>query len=514
MLIGDIIRRAAMTTAWGDKTGVIIGDSEITFREVNEQANRLANALLDLGLQKGDRVGLLETNCIEYVIIYWAVAKAGGILVPVNYWYKPAEIEYVLGNSKVSFLFTGTGLNSKDLMEKVDPVKDKLPHITKYISLTENTPSYAVSYSDLMASSPSSEPEVDIKEDDTHLILYTSGTTGFPKGVMHHHRSYFLLTGVSVKEGGMEGNDIYLNVYPMFHMGGPVSILQTTYVGATLVILKEAQPDMILETIQEQRITSFTAVPTIWKRLLSWPGFDDYDLSSLRRAMGASDAMSKETLNEVMSRTSASSPQIYGLTEGGVITFLKAEDQVRKIGSSGKPNIMSEIKIVDTDDKELPAGEVGEITTRGELLMQGYWNNPEETANAMRNGWLHTGDLGWLDDEGYIYITGRIKDMLISGGENIFPAEIERVLLENPKIKEVAVVGIPHKDLVEAPIAIVVLEDGESMTEDEAIQYVGEYLAGLKKPRHVRFVDAMPKTDATQKIQKKVLREQYADLAS
>lgn len=513
MLIGDIIRRAAQDTAWGNKTGLIFENTTLTFKEINERSNRLANALLELGLKKGERVGLLETNCAEYPIIYWAVAKAGGILVPVNFWYKPAEIEYVLKNSGVSILFTGTDLKGAELMERVDQVRDNLPDIKTYISLTENTPPGALKFADIMASAPDTEPSVDIDEKDVHLILYTSGTTGFPKGVMQSHRSYFLLTATAVKESGLDEDDTYLNVYPMFHMGGPCSILQTTYVGATLVSLKEPQPDKILEAMQEHRATYFVAVPTIWKRLLSYPEFDKYDLSSLRRAMGASDAMPKEILEEVMTRTNADSPQIYGLTEGGVITYLKSKDQLRKIGSSGRPHMQAEIKIVDEEGNELPTGEVGEIITRGELLMEGYWNNPEETAKTMRDGWLHTGDLGWLDDEGYIYITGRMKDMIISGGENIYPAEIERVLMEHPSIKEVAVVGIPHKDLMEAPLAVIVLHEGEQMTADEAIKYTGEYLAGLKRPRFVEFVEAMPKTDATQKIQKKVLREQYKNLA-
>ncbi len=514
MLVGDIIRRAARENTWGKKVGLIFEDTQLTFSEIDQQSNRLADALLGLGLKKGDRVGLLETNCHQYTIIYWAVAKAGGILVPINYWYKTPEIEYVLTNSGVSILITGTDLRGEPLINRVAPIKDELTEIKTYVSLAEDAPAFALRFEDLMASGQAVEPSVDIDENDVHLILYTSGTTGFPKGVMHTHRSYFLLTGMTVKESGLEETDIFLNVYPMFHMGGPCSVLQSTYVGATLVVLKESQPEMILEAVQEHRATYFVAVPTIWKRLLSFPDFDKYDLSSLRRALGASDAMPRDLLEEVISRTNADSPQIYGLTEGGIITFLKPRDQLRKIGSSGKVHIQSEIKIVDEEGKELPPGEVGEIITRGEQLMVGYWNNPEETARAMRDGWLHTGDLGWLDDEGYIYITGRLKDMIISGGENIYPAEIERVLLQNPKIKEAAVVGIPHKDLMEAPLAVVVLNDGVKMTADEVIKYVGEHLAGLKRPRYVQFVEAMPKTDATQKIQKKVLRETYSHLAS
>ncbi len=396
--------------------------------------------------------------------------------------------------------------------DTIESIRSDLKTVERYVVVGKDKHPEMFDYNQLLSSHSVEEPQIDIHEDDPHLILFTSGTTGVPKGAVITQKNYFLHTGVFVHQMGFRGSDVYMNVYPMFHMGGPCSMLACVYGGSTLVIVSTPPtPIKILETIQRHKVTHFMAVPTLWTRLLEYPEFDNYDLSSLKVAMGASDAMPKDMLEEVLKRTPAASPQLYGLTEGGILTYLNPEDSTRKIGSSGKPHCQSEIRLVDEDGKDVPHGEVGEIICRGEHQLAFYWDMPEETANAIRDGWLYTGDLGRVDDEGHLYIVGRKKDMIISGGQNIYPAEIEKVLLKNLKIEEIAVIGIPDKEWGESVVAVVVLKENETMTEEEVITYVKENMASYNKPRYVRIVEALPRTDATGKIQKAELRKQYAE---
>lgn len=504
LLIGDLLRRCSIVKP--NRIAVIFEGSQLTFRQLNDQVNRLANAFLKIGVKRGDRVGLLFTNSHDFEIVYFSVCKVGAILVPINFWYRGPEINYVVNKSGVSTLILG-----QNFLDTIKAIQKDLKSVERYIVIGQDTPVGMANYRDLLASYPAIEPQVHIDENDPHLILFTSGTTGVPKGAVISHRNYFLHTGVVVQQYGTNEQSVYMNVYPMFHMGGPVSMLMGVYVGATLVIITPPPtPQKILEAIQEYRVTHFMAVPTLWRRLLEYPEFDHYDLSSLKLAMGASDAMPKELLEEVLRRTPAASPQLYGLTEGGIVTYLPGEDSLRKIGSSGKPHCQAEIRLVDDEGRDVPQEGVGEIICRGEHQMSYYWDMPEETKNTIRDGWLYTGDLGRFDEQGYIYIVGRKKDMIISGGQNIYPAEIEKVLLQHPKVADAAVVGILDKEWGEAVLAVVVLKEGEGMTEEEVIGTVKANLASYNKPRYVRFAEALPRTAATGKIQKAELRAKYA----
>jgi acyl-CoA synthetase (AMP-forming)/AMP-acid ligase II len=505
LLLGDLLRRAAATRP--NKIAVIFEETQLTFQELNDKVNRIAHALIDIGVKRGDRVGLLLMNCHDFEIVYFAVCKVGAILVPINFWYKNPEIEYVANKSGISVLILGS-----NFIETIEAVKERLETVKKCIVVGEEKAEGMLRYSDLLSSHSAAEPMVSIDEQDPHLILYTSGTTGVPKGAVISHRSYFLHTGVSVLHAQVTDNSIYMNVYPMFHMGGPGSMLSSVYMGITVVIISTPPtPKKILEAIQRHKVTHFRAVPTLWARLLEYPEFDNYDLSSLKVAMGASDAMPRELLEEVLRRSPAASPQLYGLTEGGILTYLAPEDSVRKIGSSGKPHCQAEIRLVDEEGKEVPSGQVGEIICRGEHQMSFYWSMPEETKNTIRDGWLYTGDLGRFDEEGYIYIVGRKKDMIISGGQNIYPAEIERVLMKHPKIEEAAVIGISDQEWGESVMAVIVLKKDEKVGEEEIINYVKQNLASYNKPRYVRFVEALPRTAATGKIQKAELKKLYGE---
>lgn len=504
LLLGDLLRRNVPVRP--DKVAVIFEETQLTYRQLNQRVNQFANALIRVGVKRGDRVGLLFTNSHDFEIIYFAVMKIGAILVPINFWYKGPEVQYVVDKSGVSTLILG-----QNFIEMIEAIRGELKTVRRYIMIGEKTPEGMLNYHHLLSTHPTDEPEVAIDENDPHLILFTSGTTGVPKGAVISQRNYFLHTGVLVQQLGQKEECVYMNVYPMFHMGGPCSMLSSVYVGSTLVIVgTPPTPQKILETIQRYKVTHFMAVPTLWRRLLEYPEFGRYDVSSLKVAMGASDAMPKDLLEEVLRRTPATSPQLYGLTEGGILTYLAPEDSVRKIGSSGKPHCQAEIRLVDENGQDVPPGEVGEIICRGEHQMSFYWDMAEETKKTIREGWLYTGDLGRFDEEGYIYIVGRKKDMIISGGQNIYPAEIEKTLLRHPKIEEAAVIGLPDKEWGESVLAVVALKKNEVMKEEEVIGYVKENLASYNKPRYVKFVEALPRTAATGKIQKTELRKKYA----
>jgi fatty-acyl-CoA synthase len=501
LLLGDLVRRNVAVRP--DKVAVIFEDKQLTFKQLNNVVNQFANALISLGVKRGDRIGILLTNSHLYEVSYFASCKIGAIFVPICFWYKEPEIEYVLDKAGVSLLILG-----KDFINPVKNIKSKT--VQHYIVVDGDTPADMINFDQLIKKFPDDEPNVFVDENDPHLILFTSGTTGVPKGAVISQRNYFLHTGIQLHALEVNEHSIYMNVYPMFHMGGITCTCGNVYAGLTLVIIgTPPTPQKMLEAIQRYKVTHFAAVPTMWRRLLEFPGFDNYDVKSLKLAMGGSDAMPKDLLEEVLRRTPATSPQTYGLSEGGCLTYLSPEDSVRKIGSSGKPHCQAEIRLVDEDGKDVPHGEVGEVICRGEHQMLYYWDMPEETSKAIRDGWLYTGDLARYDEEGFIYIVGRKKDMIISGGQNIYPAEIERMLLKHPKIADAAVVGVPDKEWNEVALAVIVPQEAESLTEKEVIDYVKANLAAYNKPRYVKFVKSLPRTAATGKIQKAELKKFY-----
>jgi acyl-CoA synthetase (AMP-forming)/AMP-acid ligase II len=504
LTIGELLRRSAK--ARPNKTALIFEENTFTFKELNDVVNKFANALANSGVKKGDRVGVISTNNHYIAISYFAVAKVGAILVPVSFWYKEPDVKYCVAKAGISTFIIG-----EDFVDMIQGMKDKLPTVERYIAIGRKGEEGMLEFDQLISESSDAEPNIEVDENEAHLMLFTSGTTGVPKGAVQSHRSYYLHAMVVNQAFNMREESVYLLIYPMFHMGGIQSLSQMAQVGSTLVIVSTPPtPEKILEAIDRHKVTGLAMVPTMWRRLLAHPDFDKYDVSSLEFAMGASDGMPLELLEELMSKTGCSdSPQLYGLTEGGDVTFLPLKDTVRKLGSSGKPSSTVEIKLVDDDGQEVPEGEVGEIVVRGEHVMLGYWDMPEENSKTLVDGWLYTGDLGKFDEEGYIYIVGRKKDMIISGGQNIYPAEIERILLMHDKIKEVAVIGLPDKEWNETVMAVIVLEDGMTMTEDEVIGFIKDNTASYNKPRYVRFLSELPRTAATGKLQKAELRKAY-----
>jgi fatty-acyl-CoA synthase len=514
LLLGEILRRQAADARRADKVAAIFEardgrETRATYRDLNRRANRLANALLAEGVAKGDRVAVLGRNSLEYVVVYFALAKLGAVMVPVNFWYRAVELKYTIDQSGCSTL-----LIAGQLLETLAPVAGDLPSLRRtYVYDADGAAPYRA-LEPLAAGGSEEEPAVALDECDPHIILYTSGTTGFPKGATLSHRAHYLHALAWALQTGQAEDDVGVVVYPLFHTGGPDCVVLPHFVvGGTIVIHDGAEPDLMLRAIERHRLTNVFGVPTVWRRLLAHPSLPGRDLSSVRRCLGSSDTLPPDLLDEILARFAADVFVTYGLTEAGcILTFSRLHRQERaKIASVGKPHPLVDVRVVGPDDGELPTGQVGEIVARGPTLMDGYWAMPDRTAEAMRGGWLHTGDSGRFDADGCLYVVGRIKDMIVSGGEKIYPLEVERLLREHPAIAECALVGVPDREWGESVLAVVVPRTGATIVPDEVSRFVRGRLAGYKTPRYVEVVDALPVTTATGKVQKAVLRERFAE---
>jgi fatty-acyl-CoA synthase len=509
LLIGDILRRRAYG-ADAERTALILNEHRWSYRELDEAAVRLANGLRGLGVGRGDRVALLGRNSVEWVVTYFAAAKAGAILVPVSYWSKAHELRHVLADSEAKVLVAAEGF-----AELIAAERAALPALETVVWVGAAAAAGDPTYAELIASASAKEPDLGLAETDGHIILYTSGTTGFPKGALLAHRAHVLHAATWAAETRATRDDVYLCTYPLFHTGGTdCGILPPMYMGAAVVVLPWPDAELILDAVERHRVTAFRAVPTVWKRLLARDDLERRDLSSLQRVIAGSDAMPSELIAEIKRRLPhVDYLQNYGLTEAGpVLTFLRPEDPPTAWGSNGTPHAQAEVRIVDEQDRPVAPGTVGEIVARSEHLMIAYWKQPERTAEAIRDGWLHTGDLGYLDASGYLWITGRRKDVIITGSEHVYPIEVEAVLRLHPGVEEVAVIGVPDPRWGESVVAIVVAAAGARPTADELIAFVRSRLADFKRPKLVVFTDELPRTGPTRKIQKAALRERYREL--
>ncbi len=509
MLLDGILQKNASAPGLGSKIALICGDNTLTYAEVDVQVNRLGNALVDLGVERGDRIGVLGRNSDTYVVIYFALARIGAIIVPINYWYKSQEIHYTLEQSGCSALIL-----DGHYQQVVAPVHEQLPALRWSLSYGPQPAPDTLHLEEVMAAAPATAPGLRVAENDPHIILYTSGTTGFPKGATFSHRSHYVHALSLATATGGHADDVGLVIYPLFHTGGPdCLVLPHFLLGATLVILDGGDADEILAATQRHKATNIFCVPTVWRRLLARLRQRDYDVDSVQRCLGSSDTFPPDLLDEILQRFNAEVYVTYGLTEAGcLLTVCRLTRQDRgKLGSAGRPMPIVELALVDENGDRANLGEVGQVVARTPGVMEGYWNMPERTAEALQDGWLYSGDMGRMDEQGYLYLAGRAKDMIISGGENIYPLEIERLLKEDPRIREVAVVGVPDREWGESVLAVVVPAPGAQLKEEEIVDYVRQRVAGYKKPRYVELVDALPVTTATGKVQKAVLRERYAE---
>ncbi len=500
MNIGDWLRKWSELTP--QKVAVIDDGHEFSYRELNKRCNQVANFLLQKGIGKGGRVGVLLYNCHEYLEIYFALAKIGAIIVPLNWRMAPPETAYILNDCGASYLFFG-----KEFLDTALHIRNNVEQVRDYISLGEGNVRWAENYHKIEACS-SNEPtgfqEPDLE--DPHLILHTSGTTGFPKGaVLSNRKTFFNALNANIFYR-LTPLDIFLVSRPLFHSGGLlVDSTPALYMGATVIYKRRFSPQEYLEAIEKYHVTIIETSATFLNFVLKDCDLSRYNLRSLKSCFTGGERVSTAVLREYHKR-GISLSQIFGMTETSIVTWLSSDDAVRKIGSVGKPVLHGEVKILNRDMQKINPGEIGEIVVGGPILMSGYWNRPEITREVIRNGWFHTGDLATIDDEGFIYIVDREKDMFISGGENVYPAEVEKLLLTNPKILDLVVYGVPDKKWGEVGKASIILQEKAKMSASE----VGEFLRGkigkFKIPKYIEFIDELPRT-ATGKIQKYLLAQ-------
>jgi fatty-acyl-CoA synthase len=455
----------------------------------------------DLGVGHGDRVGMLALNEPEYYELYFGLGKIGAILVPVNYRLAGPEVEFILSDCQARILVFG-----KEYTALVDSIRSKIS-TEKLVAISDQAPPWAVPYESLLADASKEEPEMTGGDDDTLTILYTSGTTGKPKGAELTHLYYFWSSLNLCSTLGMDIGETSLVALPLFHIGALAGPPWFVYGGCKSVLLRSLDPTRFLELIEEEKVTGFGSVPQLLDFLKLVPDFEKYDWSSVRIILVYA-APVPVTLIKEYAEAGIKVRQLYGLTECNTATVLDSEHALSKVGSCGRPFFHTEVRVVDLDGNDVKPGESGEVLLRSPNVMKGYWKRPQDTAEAIKDGWLHTGDIARMDEEGFLYIMDRKKDMIISGGENIYPAEIEDALMHNPKVADVAVIGYPHKKWGEAVKAIVVVKEGEPLTEDELIEWCQGRIGRYKIPKKVVIADSIPRTP-TGKILKRILRERY-----
>ncbi|WP_106350523.1 long-chain-fatty-acid--CoA ligase [Antricoccus suffuscus] len=482
---------------------------EVTYRELDARVNRLANALVERGVGLGDRVAALMFNRIEFIETYWAAWRLGAICVPFNFRLSPPELEYLLDDSGAKVLILDA------VLDTVDQMSLSQPPLRIWVGTNDGTrPAGIDAYDEVLAAASDAPAPAAGSECDTAIIMYTSGTTGRPKGAMLTHGNLLMQSANLIPLFNMTWHsEVNLCATPLFHIAGIGSLLPTFLLGGHTVIapLAAFDPQAILETVRRYGVTTLFLVPTQWQAVCALPPMDP-PITSLRRISWGASPTSIAIL-EAMDRTfpGVANVAVFGQTEMSPVTCaLDAEDAIRKIGSVGKPIPSVESRIVDAAMHDVPVGEVGEIVYRGPTLMKGYWNKPDETAAAFAAGWFHSGDLVRADEEGFIYVVDRLKDMIISGGENIYCAEVEEVIHAHPEVVEAAVIGQPHDKWGEVPIAIVVRRPDSTLTEQTLLEHCAGRLAKFKWPQSVEFVAALPR-NASGKVTKHTLRADHAE---
>jgi acyl-CoA synthetase (AMP-forming)/AMP-acid ligase II len=511
---GDVVKMNAIN--YPDKIAINDKFRQANFKEWDERANRLANALSDLGVKKGNRFAILAYNCIEWMEIYAASAKAGQITVPVMFRLAPPEVEYIINHSECKAF-----LVAKEFVEMVDGMRDKLP-IPKgnYVYMgSGEAPDGYIHYEELMARGSPSQPDVVVDSADIWNIMYTSGTTGRPKGVVRTHEgniAQYILNDLNV---GVKPDDKVMLVMPMCHINSIFYSFAYTYVAASCFVYNmiSFDPEDLLRTIDQEKITFTSLVPTHYIMMLALPDEvkNKYDVSSIRQLLISSAPARKDTKLAIMEYfTNAELWEAYGSTEQGLMTLLRPDDQMKKLGSIGKEIFgIDRIKILDENRNEVPPGEVGEIFVRTPIVFTEYWKDPEKTKEVFEGEWSTAGDMGKIDEDGYYYLVDRKANMIITGGENVYPSEVENVLGSHPAVRDVAVIGVPHEKWGEAVKAVVILHEGETPSEElgkELIEHCRGKIAGYKIPKSVDFIkeEEMPRT-GTGKILHRILRERY-----
>lgn len=506
MISADILGERSRLTPERTALVYVPTQERFTYRELNERAVQCGRMFLErCGLEKGDRVGILSHNRVEFLDAFFAAGKTGLVLVPLNTRYTPHELEYIVRDSALSAL-----LYSSEFAETVGTLKEKVV-LKHWISLDELLNSLDTSYRRAIETlehsawdCPHCDPE------DLYCLLYTSGTTGKPKGVMIPHRMVAWNGYNTAVSWQLREDDVAPVFTPLYHAGGlGVFLVPLMVMGGTIVLHRGFDASEVWRTIGQEKCTVVFGVPTIFKMLMEAPEFSQVNLAHVRWFISGGAPLPLYII-EAYQKRGVTFKQGYGLTEVGVNCFaMTLEESIRKAGSIGKPMMLTEAKLVDAQGRITPAGEVGELLLRGPHVSQGYWNNPDATAAALdKEGWFHTSDQARCDDEGFFYIAGRKKDMIISGGVNVYPAEIEGELLLHPEIKDAAVIGVPDPTWGEVGVAFLVVREGFTLSKEELSRFLANRLAKYKIPREFVYTEALPRTPYG-KVVKSALQEQY-----
>lgn len=504
--LADLLSRTV--ARYPDKKAFVYHEGKVTYGELEKLVHQTAQGMKGKGITKGSRLGLLSKNSLDFIVMMFAAAKLGAVTVPINYMLTKKDIAYILNHAEITGLFA-----AEEYLTILDEAAEEVakPIQNRYILETVAQKGNWKPFRDLQRNDGKMKIEVDLYDDDLAQVLYTSGTESNPKGVMLSHKSIISEYVSCVVDGKMGNEDVLVHALPFYHSAQlHVFLGPSIYLGASGIILEQADPTIILETIEKQGATQLFAPPTVWIALLRHPKFDEYNLATLEKCYYGAAIMPREILKELAERLpNANFWNFYGQTEvAPLATALQPEDQLRKLGSAGKPSLHVETKIVDSKDNEVERGKVGEIVHRTPHAMLGYLNDPEKTAQAFKNGWFHSGDLGTMDDEGYITIVDRKKDIINTGGISVSSREIEEIIYEIKAVAEVAVIGIKDDYWIEAVTAVIVIKDDATLTEEEVVAFCQNNLSTFKTPKHVHFVDTLPKNPSG-KVLKKDLRDQF-----
>jgi fatty-acyl-CoA synthase len=512
MHVGTVLKMMAMH--YPDKEGAVDKVRRLTFKQWNDRSCRLANALTKLGVKKGDRFAILGYNCLEWLEIYAASAKGGQVCVPIMFRLAPPEIEYVVNHSGCKAF-----LVEKDFVQTVESIRGSLTTIPKENFIfwgDAKIPEGYQSYESLMSKGSPEEPDVEVDAEDVWVFMYTSGTTGKPKGVVRTHESnlgQYLLSDLCM---GVRPDDCVMLVMPMCHINSILYSFAYTYVSAKCFVYNmiSFDPVDLLKTIEKEKITFTSLVPTHYIMLLSLPDEikKNIDVSSIRQLLISSAPARKDTKLAIMDYfKNAELWEAYGSTESGLVTLLRPEEQFKKLGSIGREIWGTDrVKILDEDGKEVPRGQVGDLYCRTASIFKEYWKDPEKTKSVFRGEWFTAGDMAFQDEDGYFVLVDRKANMIITGGENVFPSEVENLLGSHPAVKYVAVIGVPHEKWGESVKAVVTVQQGKTVTEKELIEHCKGKIAGYKIPKSIDFIkdEEMPMT-GTGKILHRILREKY-----
>jgi len=508
--VGDIARWHGRHIP--DRIALAFEQRQTSFADLDRETNRVANGLLALGLPPQSRIAFLDKNTDDFFVAWLGAAKASMVLAPINWRLAVPEIAYILEHSDAEVLMIGADF--LPMLAALGPAMGRIR-----LCLTLDTPvggaEGATDFRQWQASQPTHDPAVAIAADDTAIQLYTSGTTGRPKGAMLSHGN--VLAGAAHVATGALGpwgdNEVYLQCLPNFHIGGAGTGINALFYGATLLLLREFDPARVLESFRTWPVTKAGFVPAMQLMLLQHPQCAGTDFGRLDLIYYGASPIPLELLKRSVATFGCGFVQLYGMTEttGPALTLMPEDHDAEgspRMRSAGRPMPGVGLRVVDGAGKDVALGDVGEILIKGAMVMQGYWKNPEATAGAIVEGWMHTGDAGYMDAEGYLYVYDRVKDMIVSGAENVYPAEVESALFGHPAIADVAVIGVPDEKWGEAVKAVVVLKAGATATADEIIAHARAAVAGYKCPKTVDFVESLPRNPSG-KLLKRELREPY-----